>query len=683
MSDNIAKLSVMLAADTAQFDAALQASSAKLQQTAAAMGHGITGGDLQKALDAQAAMVKRQKIKDWVDAPRLAAEAAAARQQAVGGAISGAAQTAVGGLGLGPISGMLGLDKIAGMLPPINAMTVAILAAATAAVALAEAGRRSLKELDQIRKMYGLTGEAAAGFRLAVTNAGMTMEEARMPLGRIVKALGEAGGGSAEAQRMFRQLGVDGLALSRLPLDQSLAALSRRFREITDPGQKAAAAAKLFGRNWQDALKLLERMADQEKFKRIAGNFGAVASAADMKQFERNKESGLDLSTNAAAARQGITQQLFLAMEPAITFVQDLGTRALEILGTAMPVIGQMIKLALLPLNALIALIEGVAEVVQPVWEEILSVFSEIGKLVTEIFGQGEGGLLGLIKQIGAWIVRLTPIFWGIKAIVGFIKLVVDGVIAGIKTAQSVLSTVTFGAVSGPSKGAAGPSAVSAERAAHLSQLREEMRQSIDTLQAQTAAVGRASNAMQIYQLRQRGAAAIMESQRPTIDNFNQMMMNLVPTVQRNRTAIQGLQEAHASLQWTQANQALRDQAAQLTMTSNEWQMFQLRIQGVTESMLEQTRVFQQRRDILQTFNQLLTEDRHPGAGIQAGSREAMMAVQANQRAGERDDIPALMRSAVEEARDTRVAQESFFAEVRAAMRETPQFIDVMGPQRS
>ncbi len=132
----------------------------------------------------------------------------------------------------------------------LSQLAPVILEVTKAFFGLADQGRKSLKELDQIRKMYDLTGESAAGLRVSVGLSGMSMEEARMPIGRLQRALGEAGAGSAEAQRKFRQMGLDGLALSRLPLDQSLARIAQRFREIKDPNEKAAAAASLFGRHF-------------------------------------------------------------------------------------------------------------------------------------------------------------------------------------------------------------------------------------------------------------------------------------------------------------------------------------------------------------------------------------------------------------------------------------------------
>ncbi len=660
--DSIAKLSVQISANAQPFDQTLEGVSTKLQQFAGvanSLKAGNLGGIVQQF-------------------------------GTLGGLNLSRPLEAVGNL-LSHVPGWVGVAGGA-----LSQLALPIQEAAQAFAALVDQGRKSFKELDDIRKKYGLTGEAAAGLRLAVANAGMTMEEAAGPLGRIQRALGQAGAGSAEAQRHFRQLGLDGLALSRMPLNDSLQVLARRFKEIKDPNEKAAAAAQIFGRNWQEGVKLLEKLEDQARFQAIARNFGAVATAADMARFQRHKESGQELGTRTTAAQQGFTQQLFSLAAPILTFIQDVGSRAMDLLGPVIAGIMLPLRTAAQPLVVLIALIEGAAETLKPLWDEMLKIFEEIGTLAKEIFGDSEGGLVGMFKEVGKWAMYTSGIFWIIKLAVEIIGKTVRDVIGLIKQAQNLASNVTFGLIpkagGGAGSNSGGPGA---ERAAALSQLREEIGEQVRTLGAQTDALGGASNAMQIYQLQLRGAANVAAGLgTPAFQDFYRWTERVVEATRRGRSALDELREAHTANAVATANQQLRDQAEQLLMTAEAWRRYQLIREGATAAELAATERLQFRNQVIQAVLRNQQNTQTAGAGANMGSREALMAVSAFQRAGEQRSLQEQIRDAIFDQRETNRATAENTAAMRRAMegfdetRERPgwlmrAFEQAMGPEAS
>ncbi|MES2350109.1 MAG: hypothetical protein V4641_21285 [Pseudomonadota bacterium] len=536
---------------------------------------------------------------------------------------------------------------------------------------LIEVGRQQVKELDEIRKRYALTGTAAAGMRLAVIASGGSMEDAARPLGRLARALGQAGGGAVEAQQNFRRLGLDGLALSRLPFDQSLEKIARRFREIRDPGERAARAASLFGREWQQALVTIDKFADIEKFKQLATYFNASVDAAGMRRFQENKESRQALAVRTQATSQGVMQQLYLTAAPVLTFLQNAGSRALEFIQPFLREIVKFIQQAYIPLEALIGVIDGIAEAFKPLWQAVMEGFTEIDKTFKELFGGT--GIAELLKGITVWVLSFgKPIIEffvaGVKGLTKDIKTALAAIREGRDWLQNAGSTVTFGLISRASS----PTATAAgggdeERLAHLSELREEIGKSTKQMNAQAAALGGASNAMAIYELRQRGATDAM---------------------------IQQLQVANASLHTAQTIQGLRDQQNQLLMTADAWQRYRLEREGASAADLAAVERLQFRGQVIQTLLRNLQSNPTAGGGATEGSREALAAIQQYQMAGERRNLQEEVRDAIIEVRDTERANGELLRQVRDAIQAAPEtrtgtgtwreaFDAMLGPRRS
>lgn len=185
---------------------------------------------------------------------------AAAIAQGIGGAFSKMSGIVSGALGLGGIGGMF-----AGGLAIAGIMHVA------------ESGRAHLLKLGAAARTFGISLDKIRGVELA---AGGDLDAIRPGLAKMTKHLGEARLGSIEAARGFQLLGLNAKELSNLPTEQVIGQIGDRLNAIENPFERAAVAAKIFGRGFAEMMPLLAKgTAGIEKADKAANQLGKLTSA--------------------------------------------------------------------------------------------------------------------------------------------------------------------------------------------------------------------------------------------------------------------------------------------------------------------------------------------------------------------------------------------------------------------
>lgn len=171
------------------------------------------------------------------------------------------AKTAAWSAGLAKASGSL--SSFAASISSAKAKVLGWGTAALTAVAgggLIYLAKQTAETMDQMAKFAdrtGLSTEALAGLRHGAALAGISAEELNGGLTKMLKTLGQAANGSAEAQGSLRALGLDVKDLITLPADKQIGLIADAIAKIPNAAQQSAAAISIFGRSGANLLPLL------------------------------------------------------------------------------------------------------------------------------------------------------------------------------------------------------------------------------------------------------------------------------------------------------------------------------------------------------------------------------------------------------------------------------------------
>ncbi len=503
---------------------------------------------------------------------------------------------------------------------------------------LVEAGRKSAKEQMNLSRMLNLSSRSAAGMQLAIAQAGTTLDDVRPFLTRFQRHLGEASAGSAEAQQLFRRLGLSADELARMPADQALQTLARHFRDLRDPNEKARQAMLIFGRQGADALKVLNELADLPNFERLAERWRMVLSASDVARLQAARRAELAASTQAQAARTGFTQRLGVAAAPIITVVNQAAAGLLQLLNPvfnyAMWVVGKIGNY----LQAAAAFVTAAWEPWGELLGAVLDVVNEILKAFTDLDNDVDEGIISGARTLGEMLAGVRPVTQWLtdrfKELAGSVRWLVErfnelrGTVAGwvemLDRALGLagrLNEVARLIRGGNNQPANNPNQ---DAIAHRQELMADIARQVEQVMAQWRAVGGAANAAALDALRARGATEEMlerlqaeqaglyfsQTRQGLEDQRQQLQMTTAEwTAYRaaregvSEEAAQQLADMEAANAALRVRVALRDQARQIGMTADQWEVYRLRREGATEADLRAVRALQQQRDNLQDLN--------------------------------------------------------------------------------
>lgn len=505
---------------------------------------------------------------------------------------------------------------------------------------LAAAGRAAHKEQVELARQLGVTSQAVAGLTTQFRQANMTVQQAAAPLRTFNQLLGRAAGGSREANEALQRAGVTLERFRSMSAAEQMRQLGRHLREIRDPADRARVAVELFGDGAEEAMRVLERVPDVNadaiaSFRRVS------VTARDAAALRRQEMAGAELGTATSQAGQGFAQEMAATWAPILTFLTDLGTRAMEVIQPVLNGVALMVRVSFLPLNLVVGVIQGIGEMIAPIWEGVLEVCREIDAVVREMFGAGEGGLMEFAKALGRGF--------------GMLKPMIDNIVAALKVAaaaaraagnllaggQNLLSSATFGLV--PRAGG-GAQAENAAQTTALVQQQQEMertvRDQIRSLELQTRAVGQASFAMEYFRLELEGAT---------------------------QEQLRRFTEAQARLAGEQAVQGQVDAWRRLTLTARQALEFQLRQQGVAQPQVVQAERLRFGNAVVQRA--LNPQEFRSVSTMGFGSSAAMETINRNQFMQSRDPMERLIAAQAEQ-RDIEAQQRDYLRQlVEAAER--------------
>lgn len=221
----------------------------------------------------------------------------------------------------------------------------------------------------EARRM-GVSVETLSGIQVL---AGASSDAMARGLFHLSRLLGEVSAGSKEAEKTFRDLGLDGRALAAMPLDQSLGAIMDKMQSLASPTERAYLAFKLFGKTGYELMPVLTR-----------------GSAALAEATQRAKDFGLSFGDDTAAAMErarrslglvdmlakGLQRQFAIEMAPIVAEIADSFVKWVQSMGGAK---GAFSKMADVVGGFLASAIEGFATLIDQI-KELAKSLSDLTK---------------------------------------------------------------------------------------------------------------------------------------------------------------------------------------------------------------------------------------------------------------------------------------------------------------
>jgi hypothetical protein len=165
------------------------------------------------------------------------------------------------GFGIESAGGML-KDAISNPLASLGGLAEKILPIGAALAPIAALGKitfdtgHHFHETTKRAEELGISAQALTGLTIAAKDRA---DEMQVALQHLERTIGEAAGGSKEAQAKFEALGVSWQDLEAMTPEAAFGRVNDRIREQGDAYQKAAAARAFYGRSGQQNMRLIEQ----------------------------------------------------------------------------------------------------------------------------------------------------------------------------------------------------------------------------------------------------------------------------------------------------------------------------------------------------------------------------------------------------------------------------------------
>lgn len=252
-------------------------------------------------------------------------------------------------------------------------------------------------------------------FRYAAQMSGVDTEAADMALMRFNRTLGEAKAGSKKSAAAIAEVagGLSETQLASLSLPDLMGRVADKFKGITDKGERAQLAMKLFGRRGADLIPLLDK--GSEKLVEFSKEFDELGGGVG-KQFTKDAlEAGnamrrLSFAWDVAKAKlvTGIIpwiKTLSGVLIEGAKLMQELGKRT-YVAKTSLIALGAAAAVALAPFLLSILPIVAAMGALYLAFDDIFTLFeggdSYSGDLLDKLFGPG--GAKAFVKAVKeAW----------------------------------------------------------------------------------------------------------------------------------------------------------------------------------------------------------------------------------------------------------------------------------------
>lgn len=192
--------------------------------------------------------------------------------------------------------------------------------------ALTESVKRS-DEISNLSAQLGTTTESLSRLGYAALKSGGNLETVIDVAKDLQKNISESSMGNQELARAFARLGLSGVALKSLALEDQFAAMGDALARVIDPTERMELAMKLLGEGGRKMLPAILGGADAlREFGRESDQVGYTLRKEDA----ANAAKAMDLFTKAYQSGLGIVYKLGAVLADNTTRFDRLATRIVE-----------------------------------------------------------------------------------------------------------------------------------------------------------------------------------------------------------------------------------------------------------------------------------------------------------------------------------------------------------------
>lgn len=271
-------------------------------------------------------------------------------------------------------------------------------AAGAAVMGFANKTAASADRIDKLSQRLGLSREGFQEWDFIMSQAGVTIDSMQMGMKNLSQRMNDALTGAGKGAELFDELGVkieEGMSQEEA-FEKTVTAL----QNMEDGIKKADLAQKLFGRNGQDLLPLLN---------------GTAESTEELRK--KAHELGLVLGDNAVDAGVAFTDNMD-------RLKRSLAGEGNQIIGGFLPVINQLVELVIANIPTVKDMFESVFSTMIPLVTELgstlfpilLNLFSNMSTdvlpLLIDLFAQFAQGVLPLLLELFNQVTTdILPVF--------------------------------------------------------------------------------------------------------------------------------------------------------------------------------------------------------------------------------------------------------------------------------
>ncbi len=173
-------------------------------------------------------------------------------------------------------------------------------------------------DLADLGKALGMTAQQLGYLQQSAQLAGVGADELNAALFRLRGNIGEALiKGSGAASDALKTLGISAQEISRLPANEQIERITEALREVKNPGEQAALAIDLLGKQGPRLLEVAENAA---RLKEEAKAMGIALSDLDV----RNLQTAGDAVDELGFIVKGILKTAFAELAPYVQAIAEL-----------------------------------------------------------------------------------------------------------------------------------------------------------------------------------------------------------------------------------------------------------------------------------------------------------------------------------------------------------------------
>jgi hypothetical protein len=206
------------------------------------------------------------------------------------------------------------INRLGGQYAKWGAATA--LAAGAAGAAFLKMRMSAIDNLAKTADKLGVTTEALAGFRHAAELSGVSTTAFDKALQNMGVQVANAAKGTGLAVRALDDLGLNALALSKLPLDQQMIEVAKAMEGVETQSEKVRIAYELFGARGVGVLNMMKNGADaMQSMAKEAETLGIALSRVDAAMIEEANDN----VTRAKGVFEGFGNQIAVELSPLIS----------------------------------------------------------------------------------------------------------------------------------------------------------------------------------------------------------------------------------------------------------------------------------------------------------------------------------------------------------------------------